>query len=91
MRAEANDASTAREFLEQIVKRDKPEQSIELLGPIPALMEKRAGRYRQLLIISSNKRASIHRELTKRIEIAESPPEAKKVRWAIDVDPIDLF
>jgi len=91
MRAEANDASTAREFLEQIVKRDKPEQSIELLGPIPALMEKRAGRYRQLLIISSNRRASIHRELTKRIEIAESLPEAKKVRWAIDVDPIDLF
>ena len=89
VRAEASQSSTAREFLELIAKAAPVHKSVDLLGPIPALMEKRAGRYRQLLIVAANQRALIHQSLSEIIAIAESLPEARKVRWSVDVDPVD--
>ncbi|MBT4161640.1 MAG: primosomal protein N', partial [Gammaproteobacteria bacterium] len=54
IRAEAADSSLAREFLESISDGRKSSPSVDLLGPIPALMEKKAGRFRQILILTSN-------------------------------------
>ena len=91
IRAESADAKIAVRFLEGITSSAKPSDSVQLLGPIPALMERKAGKYRYLLILASKHRADLHKELNVRMHIAESMPDAKKVRWAIDVDPIDLF
>lgn len=91
LRAEANEASIAREFLEAVGRSRKPDPSVSLLGPIPALMEKKAGRFRQILILASSSRSALHRELRQYVASAESLPEARKVRWAVDVDPVDLF
>lgn len=91
IRAEATESSTAREFLSLIEKKAPKRDSVELLGPIPAIMEKRAGRFRQMLIVAAPRRALIHKAIENVISIAENLPEASKVRWSIDVDPIDLF
>jgi primosomal protein N' (replication factor Y) len=63
---------------------------VNLLGPIPALMEKKAGRYRQLLIVTSENRSDLHREVRSIIQTIESLTDSKKVRWSVDVDPTDM-
>ncbi len=91
IRAEANSSATARSFLESIIKNVNARNSVNLLGPIPALMEKKAGRYRQLLIVASENRPDLHRELSQIIQVTESLPDSKKVRWSVDVDPTDMY
>jgi primosomal protein N' (replication factor Y) len=60
-----------------------------ILGPAAAPVEKRAGRYRYQLILSSTKRSLMHEAIKKVLPKIESfvPHD---VRWHIDVDPIDL-
>lgn len=91
IKAEAHDASAAREFLEDLVKSARVHPSTNLLGPIPALMEKKAGRFRQILMLTADTRAPLHRNLELLVEHAEAMPAARKVRWSVDVDPTDLF
>ena len=64
---------------------------VELLGPVPAPMERRAGRHRAQLLLQSSSRAPLHRLLGIWVVQLESLPEARQVRWSLDVDPIDLF
>ncbi|MEO4047126.1 primosomal protein N' [Pseudomonas sp. CAU 1711] len=64
---------------------------IELLGPVPAPMERRAGRFRAQLLLQCTSRAPLHRLLAHWLPILEAMPEGRAVRWSLDVDPIDLF
>nr|WP_239482158.1 primosomal protein N' [Pseudomonas insulae] len=64
---------------------------IELLGPVPAPMERRAGRYRAQLLLQANARAPLHRLLAQLLPNLEALPSGRPVRWSLDVDPIDLF
>jgi len=65
--------------------------SLRVLGPVDAPMARKAGRYRAQLLLQSNDRAPLHRALTTLRPILESEPSARKVRWSIDVDPVELF
>jgi len=66
-------------------------EDVELLGPIAAPMAYRAGRYRMQLLLQSNSRTNLHKLLQVLIPIISNLPEARKVRWSVDVDPVDLF
>ena len=91
IRAEAKDHGLARDFLENVVRQVKPKKTFNLLGPIPALMEKKAGRFRQLAILTSEARLILHQELGEMIKLADQSELSRKVRWSVDVDPVDLF
>ena len=60
-------------------------------GPVSAPMERKAGRYRAQLLVQSNQRRHLHRLLDALRVSMESSPLARRVRWSIDVDPIELF
>ena len=88
IRAEANLASRAEKFLlsaKAIASRiRKPSQSLFYIGPLPAMLERRSGRYRYLLRIESKSRKTLNSlldALSKKLESGQS------VRWSIDVDP----
>ena len=64
---------------------------VELHGPLPAPMPRRAGVHRaQLLLIAAQRRA-LHALLDATIPALHALPEARKVRWSLDVDPVDLY
>jgi primosomal protein N' (replication factor Y) (superfamily II helicase) len=66
-------------------------RGIRLLGPAPAPMEKRAGRFRAQLLVESAARPRLQRFLTAwRPAVAELPDSAR-TRWSLDVDPIELY
>ena len=89
VRAESTSRRLAMDFLKELEDAKNPH--VDVFGPFPSSMEKRAGRYRALLIISSLSRQNLHKELNEKISKAESSKLGKKLRWSVDVDPIDLF
>ena len=93
IRAEAKQASKALEFLQQL--RDQIAvfklAPAELLGPVPAPMERRAGYFRAQLLIQAPARPALHRCLQQLHTALEQAPQRRSVRWSIDVDPMDML
>jgi len=93
IRAEAVMVSHPMEFLQQAAELAKSYQAsdVEILGPLPSPMEKRAGRYRVQLFLQSMERAALHNLLSSLIAALEKSALGRKVRWSIDVDPVDVY
>jgi len=68
-----------------------PPRGLRLLGPVPAAMAKRAGRYHAQLLIESQERPPLHHFLDGWLPRIEAQKSAQRVRWALDVDPLELF
>ncbi|HYM85624.1 MAG TPA: primosomal protein N', partial [Pseudoxanthomonas sp.] len=64
---------------------------IEIQGPLPAPMSRRAGMHRMQLLLSSANRRALHTALDAALPAIYELPEARKVRWSLDVDPLDLY
>jgi len=94
VRAESTRAQLACDFLS--MARNLAEEftssntGIELLGPLPALMEKRAGRYRYILQVTANNRSALQELLANLATRLEAQRKFANIRWSIDVDPQEL-
>ncbi|WP_430387356.1 primosomal protein N' [Dyella sp. 20L07] len=64
---------------------------LQLAGPMPAPMPLRAGRHRGQLLIESDSRKALHTALRPWFRSLASMSSARRVRWSLDVDPIDLY
>ncbi|MND01198.1 Primosomal protein N' [compost metagenome] len=64
---------------------------MQVLGPVPAPMERLAGRFRAQLLLQASSRAALQQVLAAAVPGLDRLPEARKVRWSVDVDPADLF
>ena len=64
---------------------------VDVLGPAVAPMERRAGHYRAQLLLHASSHAPLQRLLARWVTLIEEAPSARKVRWALVVDPLDLF
>ena len=64
---------------------------LQIAGPMPAPMPLRAGRHRGQLLLEATSRSALHGLLRPwRLALA-AIPQARHVRWSLDVDPIDLY
>lgn len=61
-----------------------------LLGPMSSPLAKRANRYRFQLLLTSGKRASLHKMLEQALAFLLAARKTGGVRWAIDIDPLDF-
>ncbi len=92
VRDSAKTADGALQFLTEARKlAGTPPRGLRLLGPVPAAMSKRAGRYHAQLLVEGSGRSGLHQFLDGWLPAVEQLPSARKVRWALDVDPIELF
>ncbi|AMO57884.1 hypothetical protein GZ77_12610 [Endozoicomonas montiporae] len=64
--------------------------SLTPLGPLPAIMEKRQGRFRQQLLLQSGERAPLHRALKYLVDYLDRLKLPKHLRWTLDVDPQEM-
>ncbi|GAB4224264.1 MAG: primosomal protein N' [Gammaproteobacteria bacterium] len=65
--------------------------TVELLGPIPAPQAKRIDKYRAQLLLQANQRKCLHLLLAQLVPYIEELPDARQIRWSLDIDPIDTF
>ena len=92
LRDSARTPAAALAFLEQArgLARHLP-FGVRLLGPVPAAMHKRAGRYHAQLLLESRERRALHAFLDEWLPQVEQLKSARAVRWSLDVDPLELF
>jgi primosomal protein N' (replication factor Y) len=64
---------------------------VVLRGPVPAAMTRRADRYHAQLLIESGQRTRLQSFLSEWIPRVESLPARGKLRWVLDVDPLEVF
>ena len=92
LRAEAPARDQVFEFLRHArgLAAALEEPQVRLLGPAAAVMERRAGRHRAHLLLESAQRGPLQRLLDRWIPALADEPVARRVRWSIDVDPVEL-
>ena len=93
LRAEAVRAAAPEDFLTQALSAARPlcGPKVELWGPVPAPMEKRAGRFRAHLLIQTPSRRELQHLLGQWVTEIASLPGARSVRWSLDVDPQEML
>lgn len=88
--AEAIKPQDALEFLTN-AKQLLTTQGLTLLGPAPAPLEKRAGRFRFQILLLCSQRSLLHQQLANLMPSLEKSPLARRCRWHIDVDPQSML
>jgi primosomal protein N' (replication factor Y) len=91
--AEAADRDTVLAFLAYVkatAERTPRAAAVTLLGPASAVMERKDGRYRAHLLMQSGDRRALHDGLAATLAVVRSSREARRVRFAVDVDPLEL-
>ena len=91
LRAEAKEMAAVEEFLHACVGAAGAVEGVDLSGPIPAPMPLRAGLARAQLLLSALDRARLQAALPGWLDSWRQLPSARRVRWSLDVDPIDLY
>ncbi|MGC7892308.1 primosomal protein N' [Vibrio anguillarum] len=93
-KAESNQTSMVEEFLRQIrhTLEAHPlfDDSCLVLGPTPAPLAKRAGKYRWQLLLQTQHRSKMQKLLMSAKPAIGLLPLAKKIRWSLDIEPQDL-
>jgi primosomal protein N' (replication factor Y) len=91
LRAEAHHADPPQQFLQAVksVLADTG-HAIDLHGPLPAPMPRRAGYVRAQLLVSATQRRDLHAALDAALPRIRDLPEARRLRWSLDIDPLDL-
>ncbi|MFB6421701.1 MAG: primosomal protein N' [Candidatus Malihini olakiniferum] len=92
-RADDRDNKHASIFLQKLRNllegSQRKDDAFWLLGPLPALQPKRAGRFRWQLLLQHPSRTMLHRVIKVSLPLISLLPEARKVKWMVDVDPTD--
>ena len=95
IQAESANSYISRDFIKALINKLKKSKSypkdIRVIGPLPAIMEKKSGVYRWELSVLSDSRNSLHRFLDLSQASLYNSKTSKKVRWSIDVDPLSLI
>ena len=91
LRAEAAKPETSRGFLDALAERVRGTgRAVEVWGPVPAPMERRSGLFRAHLLLQADHRSELQACLEPVMADAGSIPGARRVRWSLDVDPVDM-
>jgi primosomal protein N' (replication factor Y) len=91
LRAEAKQVEQANAFLAAVKQLVPTESVVERYGPMPAPMPRRAGFQRTQLLLSATQRRPLHGLLDGLMPQVYALPQARRVRWSLDVDPMDLY
>ncbi|CAL7961633.1 primosome factor N' [Gammaproteobacteria bacterium] len=92
LHAESKEQAAALKFLTQV--RTGTEKSltdaIKLFGPIPAVMERKAGHFRAQLLLQSQNRETLQQALDVLLKTIDELKPKRNLRWFLDVDPVEL-
>jgi primosomal protein N' (replication factor Y) len=92
LRAEAPEREISFGYLRLALEAARPRAGLNvmLFGPVPAPMERRAGRYRAQLLAQAQGRGELQGFLSEWVPALYGLKGGGKVRWSIDVDPQEM-
>ncbi len=91
MRARAHQQNLVHRFLRDVKSsmQRSGASGLNLFGPIPANLERKAGMYQSQLVVIASNRNAIQRHLAQWAGMIQQHPLAKRVRWNLEVDPLE--
>ncbi|WP_188629341.1 primosomal protein N' [Oceanisphaera marina] len=92
-RAQATDARQVQTFLQQLAQQLQPQlpATVLCLGPLSAQMERKAGQYRYQLLLQASNRRALAAACRLALALIDTQVSARKVRWSLDIDPVELW
>ncbi|MEO0575768.1 MAG: primosomal protein N', partial [Pseudomonadota bacterium] len=87
LHAAARDSSAALAFLDSM-QQTLRKQGISALGPAPASMFRRQGKYRYQLLLQARSRSKLQAELAALTALLAGSRPERGVRWSLDIDPL---
>ncbi|MEC7119263.1 MAG: primosomal protein N' [Pseudomonadota bacterium] len=93
IRAESRDRALTQQFLTealQCLQAEDTDQSLEVWGPIPAPMERKAGIFRGHGLILCSNRKQLHHQIERWWPQVWQMPQRRHVRVSLDIDPQEL-
>lgn len=89
VRVESRNQQYSQQFLTEVAQqlREMSVNLVEIWGPIPAPMERKAGRYRAHIVLLATDRAKLHFYLRQWWQYVVHLPRQHQLRLSIDVDP----
>jgi primosomal protein N' (replication factor Y) len=91
IRAEANDFALVQHFLNHVFKLARGlHQNVMVYDPIRPQMERLKGMERGYILLQASQRAALQHVLRNLVSQLRGQSVAAKVRWAIDVDPLEF-
>lgn len=91
LRASGTTPTAATDFLAAARAAAPADKRVRLLGPAPSAMAKRAARWHAQLLVECATRGPLHQFLDDWLPRVAELPQARRVRWAIDVDPLEII
>jgi len=93
IRSEAGAPQPAEAFLESLRASASPRErpGIRFVGPLPAPLQKKSGKYRAQMLVVCNSRSRAQDIADGLVEIAAAKPDTRRLRWSVDVDPLDML
>lgn len=92
-RAESVKEQESIDFLKQVSNEAKKliDTGMSVLGPVASPMEKKAGRYRAQLLLRAVERRVLNKAVNQLLACISGFKGVQRVRWSVDVDPLDMF
>lgn len=91
LRAESPHAEPLQAFLAAAHALARGHDGVQAHAPMPAPMPRRAGRLRGQMLLEASHRPALQSVLRTLFPQLHELPEARKARWSLDVDPVDLY
>lgn len=96
VRAESTQAALPAEVLQAAAEQLRAWKvesalAVDVWGPMPAALTRKAGMTRWLLLVKSPQRRDLHSLVQRLIAWMSSQPTARALRWSVDMDPQDVI
>jgi primosomal protein N' (replication factor Y) len=91
LRAEALREGDVQAFLAEAHAAAPAVGGVHVSAPMPAPMPRRAGRARGQVLLTAAQRAALQALLSAWVPQLYGLKSARRVRWSLDVDPVDLY
>lgn len=93
LRAQARRRQDAWAFLEELraTALSLGVPGVDIYGPVRAVMERRAGLYRSQLLFRGRGRGALRQFLKRLRPLIDERHASGRLRWSLDVDPVDLI
>lgn len=90
--AEAAERGLPLQFLDEArtLAQELGTRDLQCFGPMTSPLGKKAGKFRAQLILQANKRTTFQRMGQQLLASLEVLPQSRRVRWYVDVDPLDF-
>jgi len=90
IRARSRNEKAVNGFFESILADTTVNDTVSIMGPIPAPMYKKMGQYQMQLILNGNDRKSLHSTLKQIVIFLRNNKICNNIIWSLDLDPINL-